>query len=455
MYDVVVVGAGVGGLYSSLVLASKGFKVALVESKPRGKIGDKTCGDAIGVHHFEHIGLQIPDNVVDHRYRGVKIKSPSEEHEIIVPGEGVSVNRVGFGQWLLKNALDRGVELYDEHFLVGVEVKEGRVSSVKVKKTGGGVADLKARFYIDASGARPALRTRLPEDWPIAERPYETDFNLAYREVVELENGVSEADVHYAVIYLNTRVAPGGYWWMFPKNREGTVVNVGLGVIGGSGFNPRHNYDRYLRERFKGRVVHAGGGIVPTRRPLPTMVWSNVGSVGDAAYTVNPVHGGGIGSTMEAANILATHLAHVLEQGEPDTGNMWEVNLKYLEAYGVKQASLDVLRMYLQRLSNDDFDWIIRNRLVDGSAVYDIGVKGSLGDRVVSSISTVIKLLGRPSLLGELRIVRNYMNKVTTLYRDEYPRSPEGIRSWASRVEELFDEYARLIGFNRGPRVKW
>jgi geranylgeranyl reductase family protein len=455
MYDVVVVGAGVGGLYSSLVLASKGFKVALVESKPRGRIGDKTCGDAIGVHHFQHIGLPIPESVVDHRYRGVKVKSPSEEYELIVPGEGVSVNRVKFGQWLLKNALDHGVELYDEHTLVGVELKDQGVSSVKVKRVGGGLVELKARYYIDASGARPSLRTKLPAEWPIAERPYETDFNLAYREVVEVEKPVDEADVHYAVIYLNTIVAPGGYWWMFPKDRGGSIVNVGLGVIGGSSYNPRHNYDKYLRGRFKGRVSHAGGGIVPTRRPLPTMVWSNVGSVGDAAYTVNPVHGGGIGSTMEAAHILATHLANVLESGEPNTYNMWEVNLKYLETYGVKQAGLDVLRMFLQRLSNEDFEWIIRNKLVDGSSVYDLGVKGSLGEKVVGAISTMVKLLGRPSLLGELRVLRMYMNKVEGLYKEDYPRNPDEIKRWVSRVEELFDEYARLIGFNRGARVKW
>jgi len=455
MYDVVVVGAGVGGLYSSLVLASKGFKVALVESKPRGRIGDKTCGDAIGVHHFQHIGLPIPESVIDHRYRGVKIKSPSEEHELIVPGEGVSVNRVKFGQWLLRNALDHGVELYDEHTLAGVEFKDQGVSSVKVKRVGGGLVELKARYYIDASGARPSLRTKLPPEWPIAERPYETDFNLAYREVVEVEKQVDEADVHYAVIYLNTAVAPGGYWWMFPKDRGGSIVNVGLGVIGGSSYNPRHNYDKYLRGRFKGRVLHAGGGIVPTRRPLPTMVWSNVGSVGDAAYTVNPAHGGGIGSTMEAAHILATHLANVLEAGEPNTYNMWEVNLKYLEAYGVKQAGLDVLRMFLQRLSNEDFEWIIRNKLVDGSSVYDLGVKGSLGERVVGAISTMVKLLGRPSLLGELRLLRMYMNKVEGLYKEDYPRNPDEIKRWVSRVEDLFDEYARLIGFNRGARVKW
>ncbi|MEM1700411.1 MAG: FAD-dependent oxidoreductase, partial [Desulfurococcaceae archaeon] len=62
-YDVAVVGAGVAGLYASYVLALKGWKVALVESKHRSKIGDRVCGDAIGTHHFKELGIHIPDNV--------------------------------------------------------------------------------------------------------------------------------------------------------------------------------------------------------------------------------------------------------------------------------------------------------------------------------------------------------------------------------------------------------
>lgn len=454
-YDAVVVGAGVAGLYSSLILASKGFRVALVESKPASRIGDKTCGDAIGVHHFEHIGLKPPDSVVDHVYKGVRIYSPSERYEITVPGEGVSVNRVKLGQWLLRQALDKGVELLDQHTVLGVTVKDNTVKSITVKKVGGGTVELEASGFIDASGAKPALRSRLPEAWPISEKPYTTDFNIAYREVVEYDGSVNEADRDYAVIYLNTVVAPGGYWWLFPKSGDGRVVNVGLGVIWNGLHNPRHNYDKYLKPRFPGRVIHAGGGIVPTRRPLPTMVWRNVGVVGDAAYTVNPVHGGGIGSSLEAADIVARHMGDALERGVVDEESMWGANIEYMKAYGAKQAGLDVLRMYMQRLSNDDFEWIMANRLVDGSSVYDMGVKGELGERIAYTVLTVLKALSRPSLLNQLRTVRSYMKKAVELYLDKYPSKPAELPGWMRSVEDFFEEYRRTIGFEKGERVKW
>ncbi len=455
-FDAVVVGAGVAGLNAAYVLASKGFKVAIIESKPREKIGDKTCGDAIGVHHFEELGWRPPEEVIDHVYKGVKVYDPTEKYEIIVPGEGVSLNRVKFGQWLLKRAEEHGVLLLDKHVVLGTIVSDDKLKALKVKAIGKpGMQEIQAEAFIDASGTKPAIRSRLPPEWPIAEKPYMTDFNIAYREVLELEKPIEE-DKDYAVIYLNTEIAPGGYWWLFPKDPSGRIGNIGLGVIWGPmGYNPRKNYDKYLRPRFPGKLIHAGGGIVPTRRPLPTLVWRNVGVAGDAAYTVNPVHGGGIGSSMEAATIVATHIAEALEKGRVDERETWRANREYMRVYGAKQAGLDILRMYLQRLGNEDFEWIIKNKIVDGEKLYELGTKARLLDTVVSGVSRLIKLLGRPSLLNQLRTVKKYMDQATRLYLEEYPDSPDGLKEWMEKVDKLFDEYRKIIGFDPGPKVKW
>ncbi len=456
-YDAVVVGAGVAGLNAAYVLASKGFKIAIIESKPRSRIGDKTCGDAIGLHHFDELGWKPPSDAIDHYYKGVKIYSPSEKYSIPVPGEGISVNRIKFGQWLLKRAEEEGAELLDKHVVLDVEYDEGGVKALKVKKIGKpGLLRIEAKAFIDASGSKPAIRSRLPEEWPIAERPYMTDYNIAYREVVELPKPISEEDREYAVIYLNTVIAPGGYWWLFPKDPSGRIVNVGLGVIWGvDEYNPRRNYDIYLRKRFTGKLIHAGGGIIPTRRPLPTLVWRNLGAVGDAAYTVNPVHGGGIGSSLLAAKIVGEYMAKALEEGRIDEKAMWDANIEYLRLYGAKQASLDILRMYLQKLSNDDFEWIIKEKVVDGSKIYELGSKGSLVDTVVHGVTRLVKLMRRPSLLNQLRIVKNYMDKAVKLYYDKYPEDPSGIHDWMKRVEEFLWEYRRTIGFEPGSKVKW
>jgi geranylgeranyl reductase family protein len=453
--DVVVVGAGVAGLYSAALLGSMGWRVVLVESKARSEIGNKVCGDAIGVHHFRELNLEVPSSVIDHRYSGVVVYTYSLKYSVTVPGEGVSVNRVKFGQWLLKLALDSGVELLDRHSVLEVRASERGVESIRARGVDGRVVEIEARAFIDASGAKPAIRSKVPLEWPIAERPYTTDYNLAYREVLELDKPVDWIDVNYATIILDTNIAPGGYWWVFPKQGDGLVVNTGLGVVWIGSNNPRKNFENYVKPKFPGRVLHAGGGLVPTRRPLPTLVWRNVVVVGDAAYTVNPVHGGGIGSSMLSAAIASKHLNSALEAGSVSEDSLWQVNIDYMRAYGAKQARLDVLRMYMQKLSNEDFEWIVKNRIVSGGEVYELGTKGDLAEHVVHALSAFIRLLGRPSLLNQLRVVRSYMKKMSELYTDQYPSKPSEIRAWMSRVEGLLEEYTRVIGYERGPLVKW
>ncbi len=455
-YDVVVVGAGVAGLSASWVLAKKGFRVLIIDNKSRDRIGDRACGDAIGKHHFDTLGWEPPSDVINHYYKGALVISPSEEYEIEVPGEGVSVDSLKFGQWLLQNALDTGAELLDKHIVVGVKVSEDRVEAVYARdRTSGELKEIKAKAFIDAGGAKPAFRLKLPDSWPIAEKPYITDYNVAYREVIKPENPVPEKYKDYVVIYMNPEIAPGGYWWYFPKE-NGALVNIGLGVIWSTdNYNPKKRYDEFLKPRFPGKVVHAGGGLVPTRRPLPTLVWRNVGVVGDAAYTVNPVHGGGRGSSMLAGVIVGKYMGNALEASRIDEETMWEANIEYMKAYGAKQASLDVLRMYLQKLSKNDLEFVFRKRIVDGRMILEMGEKGNLAEDIVRRLRSIIVLLGRPSLLNKLRIIKKYMDEAKKLYSEDYPERPSKLMEWMKRVDKLFNEYRDYIRFDPGPKVPW
>ncbi len=455
-YDVTVIGAGVAGLYVAYKIAEKGFRVALIESKPRERIGDKACGDAIGIHHFEYLGIEPPSNIIDNYYDGVSVCEPSGENCITTHGKGVSINRIGFGQWLLKKAIDHNVELYDKHWFTRVFIKNNYIESVEARESGSlKPVIFESKFFIDASGAKPSLRTKLPDEWPVSEKPLTSDFNITYREVIELDKPI-ELDTRYAYIYLNTEIAPGGYWWIFPKNRDGTIVNTGLGVLWSiENVNPRILFEKHLRHRFKGRVLSRGGGLVPTRRPLPTLVWRNIAIVGDAAYTVNPIHGGGIGSSLRASDIVAKNIVETLESGVVNEESLWNINKEYMSVYGGKQASLDILRMFLQKLNNSDFEWIIRNKIVDERSIYDIGHHGLLSRELVFRIARLIKLVQKPSFLNKLRVVKKYMDLLEKLYTVYYPDKSVEIYEWMGRVDRVIREYCLNIDYVLGEKVKW
>lgn len=443
-YDVIVVGAGTAGCYASYLLGKGGLKVALLERKGFNDIGYKVCGDAIGKHHFDNLSLSYPSGEeLDCIFSGVKIYSPDEEHSIIVPGEGFGVNRKAFGRRLLNMALDVGVDLFPSFHVSKPLVEGGFVVGVEGVDREGHTVQIKSSVVIDASGFPSIVRSRLPSDWWISEKIRGEDTNICYREIVETK---VDFDTKYAMIYLSKRIAPGGYWWLFPKRSN--VVNVGLGVQPTMNApNPRVNYMRFIASRpeFKGaRVIDSGGGIVPTRRPIYCPVGNGVLAVGDALAACNPIHGGGIGPSLISAKHAAEVILEALEHGSPSMDNLWSYCLRYISDYGLKQSSLDLFRMFLQKLSDDDLNFAFKQNVISGDDVDKVGRVGELNLGVVGKVGRALKLISRPSLLYKLKVVVDYMGKIKALY-GEYPRDPKGFPAWRDRVEKLICEFMEHI----------
>lgn len=445
-YDVVVIGAGVAGLTAAYHIAKNGFRTAFIDLKSEADIGNKVCGDAIGEHHFIELGLELPVIGVDatNRYDGVKLVSPDERHTIDVHGRGYSLNRQEFGRRLYRMALSVGAEAYLEHYFVKPVVEDIWVKGVVVKDKSGALKTLESKIVIDASGVAAVVRNSLPKEWWVSETIPKEDYCVTYREIVV--GDIHDIDEKYAYIYINVDVAPGGYWWLFPKGNG--IYNIGLGIQWKPGLpNPKVNFDRYVKSKLKNminNVIHKGGGIVPVRRPIPCMVWNGFIVVGDAAATANPVHGGGIGSAMISAKVASDIIVDALSDNKASIYDLWKYHILYHKAYGAKQAALDILRIFIQHLSNDDFNLIFKANIVSGEDVYTIGYKGELSSSILSRIKSFITLISKPTLLAKLYRVKQYMEQAHSLYLS-YPPSPSGYLEWRKREEKIFSEFKRWV----------
>jgi len=444
MYDVVVVGAGTTGLVAAKFIAGKGYKVLVVDIRSEDDIGNKVCGDAISKEYFEKIPIGHPPKyATEGEIVGAKIYSPDEETVWTVPGEGYMLNRRGFGKWLYSLAKEAGAEFSFETRALGPIVKDSKVVGVTIRK-GDKVESVNARLVVDASGVVSIIRRGLPKSWPVSEPLDFKDTAVAYREVREVKEQVT--DDKYIRIYVSQEKAPGGYWWFFPY--PGTKkVNVGLGVQGGVGHkDPMWYFHKYIEPRaeFEGsKVLHAGGGVVPTRRPLDSMVADGFAAAGDAAYQVNPIHGGGIGSGMLGGYLLARVAVKALEE-EPTEENLWQYNIDFMEAYGAKQAALDVFRLFLQSLSDDEINYGMKNKIIKEEDLLEASVKGDLKISKTDKIMRVVRALGKPSLLAKLKVVADYMSQVKDMYKN-YPRSPEEFGDWRKKINEIFDNYKKEL----------
>ncbi|MEM3979688.1 MAG: NAD(P)/FAD-dependent oxidoreductase [Ignisphaera sp.] len=444
-YDVVIIGAGVAGSTAAYFIAKNGYKVALVDIKSEESIGNKVCGDAIGEHHFTELNLEAPIVGEDatNIYDGVRIVSPDEHQVIDVLGKGYSLNREKFGYKLYKKAVNAGADAYLKHYYVKPLIEGSWVKGVEIKDVNGYTKRLNTKIVIDASGVAGVVRTSLPLEWWVSERIPKNDFCITYREIVE--GDIHGIDEKYAYIFLNTEIAPGGYWWLFPKGSG--VYNIGLGLQWKGNVHPKKNYDRFIRTKLGNsinRIIHAGGGLVPTRRPLSCMVWNGLVVIGDAAATANPVHGGGIGSAMISAKIAANVVSNALHSGLISIDGLWEYHIQYHKAYGAKQASLDILRMFMQRLSNNDYNFVFKSRLVNGDDVYNMGSRGELSSSIFDRLKSLLTLVSRPSFLAKLYKVKQYMDQAYTLYLS-FPQFPTEFLKWRNEERNLFNDFARWL----------
>ncbi|MCS7108520.1 MAG: NAD(P)/FAD-dependent oxidoreductase [Sulfolobales archaeon] len=440
-YDVVVVGAGFAGASIAYFLGRLGVKTLIADLKPWDFVGSKPCGDAVGKHHFDELSMPYPKgDELEGIVKGISIYSPSEQHEVFVSGEGFEIHRIKYTQRLLSDAISRGVEfLGGTHFREPI-IKDDHVVGVKIWS--GGAKEIFSKVVIDASGNARAVVRFLPKSWPVNEELVLGDANIAYREIRVLENHIDNPEV--LRIYINNDVAPGGYWWYFPYSKMERTVNIGLGIRGDlRGLHPKELLYKHVfsRPEFKGsKVVESGGALVPTRRPIPSLVWNGIAVIGDAAYVVNPVHGGGKGSSMISAKCVSEAIKNALEVGSTSAKDLWEANTCYMIKYGGKQGSLDIFRYFLQKLSNDDLEFSISKKLVNGNELNEISLRGKFEVGLVDKILKLSSLLSRPSLLLKLRTVVKYMDLIKEHYL-KYPSTPEGLNKWLHDLNKILKNY--------------
>jgi len=268
------------------------------------------------------------------------------------------------------------------------------------------------------------------------------DVEACYREIRQLRQ--ESENTNYCEIYLNQKVTPGGYTWIFHKG--GAKVNAGLGVCMRGKFpNPKKQFYEHILTKplFEGSLLLDGGAWYdPTRRPLDNMVGNGVIITGDAACLVNPIHGGGIGPSMLSGYLAGKTIVEALEKGDVSQEALWAYNVRYMEGYGTKQAGLDVFRLLLLTCKDEDLNYGMKYQLLTEEDVLKAGLGEDFSLNITETAKRVFRGLKRIRFLNKLRVTVNLMNKVKAHYRN-YPKNPREFEKWRLRTETLFKE-ARL-----------
>jgi len=467
-YDVVIAGGGMAGLITAASIGynSKGRARVLVvdrnrESEPGKKTNNGwTCGDATSKRSLdylaEHIGIKYGQPELEHPVKGVYVYSPDRKTKVLFEGEGYLFNRKILPRRQVTDARKFGTE-----FMYGATAErllsdDGRIVGVSGRTMDGSTFSINAKMVIDATGSSSTLRRFIPIPSMIEKEIDPDDVVGTGRYILDFEPSVDDRvyfDSDYCIIHLDQYMAPAGYCWIFPKGKK--KVNIGLGVSHsglarrnrrfGLNDNLQSLIDKYLADN---PVIKSysqpsdddnsgntkGNWQVPVRRHNDCMVANGFAVVGDAAWMPRPIDAGGISPSIYGGTILGKVVAEALEAGDTSEAGLWKYNLEYMKTHGYPMASFEVLRRYLQTVTNEQINYGMKHFLSEEDITSITERKHPEFNRArFMNPAMWFRVLGQLSLARGLRYT---VAKSAALVEINlgYPESPKGFGEWQKRL---------------------
>lgn len=338
-FDAVVVGGGPAGSTAAHWLATRGFKVLLLDRAGR----TKPCGGAIPPRLIQD--FDIPEHLLVARATAARMISPTDRRaDIAIEGGYVGmVNRDAFDEWLRERARASGAVRRAGTF-ERIEQREGGDALVsyrcRVAHQPDRTESVVARVVIGADGARSEVaRQALVTGDP-------GGYVFAYHEIVSAPQAARATSLQARCdVYYNGQLSPDFYGWVFP---HGDTMSVGTGSAD-KGFSLRDGV-RKLRDVAglgTAAVLRREGAPIPMR---PRARWDNGVNVvlaGDAAGVVAPSSGEGIYYAMDSARMAAQAAEEFLRTGRAKA--LRGARRRFMKAHGRVFWILGVMQAFWYR----------------------------------------------------------------------------------------------------------
>jgi len=234
-YDVIIIGAGPGGLKAAETLGNASKKVLLLEKNT--EIGTKICAGGLTPKDFE---LGIPESEADHLYREISFHTPKRDVVVKMDKPFVAtIDRRELGQYMLRRIKSlSSVEVHTSAKVTNIDQKTVTVNGEKIEFD----------YLIGADGATSIVRRFL-------KLPFE-------REAITMQYIVPKS---YPRLELFVDVDKFGPWyaWIFPHKNYTSI---------GTGGDPntipadklRKNFEDWIKEmkidvsqgRFEGWAIN-------------------------------------------------------------------------------------------------------------------------------------------------------------------------------------------------------
>src|SRR5262245_12079588 len=346
MEDVVIIGAGPGGLYAGLLLAKRGFRVSILEEHeiPGEPVH---CTGVLAADAFDEYDL--PRSAILNGLTSLTLFSPAGRTVRYRPErlEAVVIDRNVFDRALCETAEANGARVVRGRRAIAVNPQSNHIRIDTLDET------FRARACILACGANYTLQRKLGLGIP------STSLQSAQVELPSRNPG--DVEMHFGV-----DVAPKGFGWAVPIRRgRSSFVRVGLMCD--------RNAERYfhlLLNRISQRW-DLDSNTKPRLRILPLAPIQRTCSdrliaIGDAAGLVKPTTGGGIYYSVVSAHIASEVLTTALEKNNLQSEALQDYETRWKSKLGNEFEAQLTLRRLTDRLNDAQIESFFLLARTDG-----------------------------------------------------------------------------------------
>lgn len=340
-FDIAVIGAGPAGSMAARSAARAGKKVCLFErnSKPGSPV---RCGEGIGFKSLSE-NVEVKERWIKNEIKRSVIVAPDGTKVCINEiDKSVILDREIMDYDLAMDAVKAGAELFVKSPVIEVVKKEkGYVCRT-------GEKEIEAKIVIIADGVESKIARQLGWDTHL---PLDDIECCAFTRVT---SPLIENDTCF--FYVGSKVAPGGYAWIFP--RGGGEANVGLGILGihsnkGKAMELLKNFIDKEIPGGKYNTIHCGG--VPVVKYIKPLVKDGAMLVGDAARMVNCISGAGIGYALFSGKVAGSVAAKAIVGEQVNYKMLKEYEKLWEKKYGRQQRYSFSLKEFVTYHTSDAF----------------------------------------------------------------------------------------------------
>ncbi len=368
--NILIAGAGYGGLAVAAFLAPKGYNVTILERRKEDSFGENRT-DSFDISVLSDVGLPFPPAAQMNHCDYMTFINPGKTVQITPRIDKQSQMKImsrDLYKHLIDNAEKCGAKLVYDTKIVGPEISDNKVIGVVAEKNGKRVKYF-ADLVIDAAGCDSRVRSKLPKDFGIEREFTQGQKYYAYRAHYERKGKMMPANPFCVYLYHMNR---SGIDWLSTKD---DYVDVQIG-----GFEPiKDDEISFVLSDFKFDNPQLGKDIIgrcerfaiPVRRTLSIMVADGYAAIGDSAGMTNPVLGSGVNNSILAGKILAETVAEN-KDGKFSVGALWNYQRRYYLDIGSEIAILDSVRQFFNDIEGRDIDFLFERKVVTQYELEDI-----------------------------------------------------------------------------------